>query len=120
MPDTINQLEFSVNAEWKKYAQENPWLAFLPEFAKDTNGQEFMKGRGRSVAYKIKHENEKGEQTYECAQCGGEILSAKVAHPIWDGPAPMSGSGQCHYESVPYCPKCEKEPSFNGIPIQQN
>lgn len=50
-------------------------------------------------------------------KCGEEIMGAKVAHPIWDGPFPRSGSGQCHYETVPYCPKCEMEPSFHGAPI---
>jgi hypothetical protein len=49
--------------------------------------------------------------------CGTEILSKRVAHPIWDGPFPCSGSGQCEYETVPYCPKCEEEPSSSGAPI---
>ena len=112
------QLEFSINEEWTQFARENPWASFISEFAKDSTGQEFMRGRGRSVAYKIKAENAKGEQTYECSQCGGEISGATVAHPIWDGPFPMSGSGKCHYETVPYCPKCEKQPDFHGNPIQ--
>ena len=50
-------------------------------------------------------------------KCGTEIMAAKVAHPIWDGPFPCSGSGQCHYETVPYCPECETAPNFNGAPI---
>lgn len=50
-------------------------------------------------------------------KCGETIMAAQVAHPIWDGPFPMSGSGQCHYETVPYCPKCETKPSFHGAPI---
>jgi len=37
---------------------------------------------------------------------------------IWDGPFPMSGSGRCHYESVPYCPKCEEKPNIHGSPIR--
>lgn len=49
--------------------------------------------------------------------CGTEIMSVRVAHPIWDGPFPCSGSGQCHYEITPYCPKCEEEPSSRGSPI---
>jgi len=49
-------------------------------------------------------------------KCGTEILGASVAHPIWDGPFPCSGSGRCHYETVPYCPKCEIQPSFHGFP----
>ena len=49
--------------------------------------------------------------------CGTEILGKEVAHPIWDGPFPLSGSGQCNYETVPYCPKCETEPNYHGAPI---
>ncbi|MBA7674319.1 hypothetical protein ES703_82529 [subsurface metagenome] len=50
-------------------------------------------------------------------KCGTEIKGASVAHPIWDGPFAMSGSGQVHTETVPYCPKCETEPGFHGAPI---
>lgn len=50
-------------------------------------------------------------------KCGTEIEGATVAHPIWDGPFPMSGSGRCHYETIPYCPKCETKPDFRGAPI---
>lgn len=49
--------------------------------------------------------------------CGAEIMTARRAHPIWDGPFPMSGRGRCHYEMVPYCPNCEEEPDFHGAPI---
>lgn len=49
--------------------------------------------------------------------CGTEIQGARVAHPIWDGPFKMSGSGQVHYETVPFCSNCETEPSFHGAPI---
>lgn len=55
--------------------------------------------------------------TYKCRDCGATIMAAQVAHPIWDGPFPMSGSGRCHYEEVPYCPKCEPEPNLHGSPI---
>lgn len=49
--------------------------------------------------------------------CGAEIVSQQVAHPIWDGPFPCSGSGRCNYEDVPYCPQCEEPPNYNGAPI---
>lgn len=118
MSNTIEQLDFKVNEEWAEFAKENPWASFIPEFAKDSSGQEFMRARGRSVSYKIVFEDDKRNQAYRCAKCNGEILSARVAHPIWDSPFPMSGSGRCHYENVPYCPTCEKEPNFHGSPIQ--
>jgi hypothetical protein len=49
--------------------------------------------------------------------CGTEIQGTQVAHPIWDGPFPLSGSGRCNYQTVPYCPKCETEPDYHGAPI---
>ncbi|HDZ54599.1 MAG TPA: hypothetical protein ENI19_01125 [Candidatus Nealsonbacteria bacterium] len=49
--------------------------------------------------------------------CGTEILGEKIAHPVWDGPTPLSGHGQCEYEMVPYCPKCENKPNPQGVPI---
>lgn len=55
---------------------------------------------------------------WNCAKCGGALLGVRVAHPIWDGPFPCSGSGQCKYEQAPYCPTCEKEPSQSGNPIE--
>ena len=53
-----------------------------------------------------------------CVKCGATIMAETVARPIWDGPFPCSGSGQCEYEDVPYCPNCEKKPSFYGRPIK--
>jgi len=116
---STEQLEFKVNGEWEKFAEENSWASFIPEFAVDSNGQKFMRGRGRSIAYKIVSEDAQGKQEYKCSQCDGEILGTEVAHPIWDGPFPCSGSGRCHYETVPYCPNCEEKPSFHGSPIER-
>lgn len=117
MPTTTEKLEFKVTAPWAKFEEQNSWAAFIPETAKDASGQTFMRAKGRSVVYKVKSEDEKGSASYECAQCGNEILSATVAHPIHDGPFPLSGSGECHYEAVPYCPRCEKKPDFHGTPV---
>jgi hypothetical protein len=57
-----------------------------------------------------------GEGSMTCYKCNSDIKAEEVAHPIWDGPFPMSGSGGCEYESVPYCPKCETKPNFHGAP----
>lgn len=117
-PNVTEQLDFKVNAAWKEFAGRNPWAAFIPEFAKDSSGQRYMRGRDRTIAYKIK--DMPGKQTPECAQCGGEVLAAKVAHPVHDGLFPLSGSGECRYETVPYCPRCEVKPAFHGAPIKEN
>lgn len=112
------ELEFSVNEEWAKARRENPWLAFVPEFATGSDGQNYVRGSGRKVVYRIDSEDEQGNQTYVCDSCNGEIMTATVAHSIHDGPFPNSGSGRCHYESVPYCPQCEEEPDLHGSPIR--
>ncbi|MBU0456844.1 MAG: hypothetical protein KKD75_01745 [Nanoarchaeota archaeon] len=101
-------------------AKKNQWLAFVPEYAKDSSGQEFMRPRGRSVVYRIVSEDAEGNETYTCNDCGSRIISATVAHPVWDGPSSFKGSGggSCQYEQVPYCSKCEKKPTGSGIPIR--
>lgn len=111
-------LEFAVNADWEKFLKENSWAAFVPASAKDEKGQEYVRNalRKDSQIYRIISEDNNGRQSYQCNKCGSDIMSATVAHPIHDGPFPLSGSGECHYEQVPYCPKCEKEPSFLVLP----
>lgn len=54
-----------------------------------------------------------------CDKCGTPLEVTRVAHPIHDGPFPLSGSGKCEYEMVPYCPKCETKPSFHGAAIKR-
>ena len=56
---------------------------------------------------------------YHCRDCQEVIMGATVAHSIHDGFFPLSGSGKCEYETVPYCPKCESKPNYHGSPIQR-
>ena len=107
----VGQLTFSVSEEWKKIKEKHPWISFLPEEARDSEGNEFMRKRSGNVLYI------KTEDGYKCINCNSEIMTVKVAHAIWDGPFPCSGSGSCAYENIPYCPKCEKEPNYHGSPI---
>jgi uncharacterized protein with PIN domain len=104
-------LEFSVSEQWQKFARESPWASFVLETAKDTEGVEYHRRRGSDKVYRI------SEEGFRCIDCNSEIKVVRVAHPIHDGPFPLSGSGRCHYEEVPYCPKCEEEPNFHGSPI---
>ena len=62
----------------------------------------------------MEKKDERGNVELKCNKCNSDIMSATVAHPIHDGPSPLSGSGRCHYEQVPYCPKCEEKPDYNG------
>ena len=113
---SIKNLEFKVNESWQKVADETSWKAFIPEFAEDSNGQKYMRRKGNSNIYKITSETE-GRFFAECGECKGEIVSATVAHSIHDGPFPLSGSGQCKYEQVPYCSNCEEKPNYHGSSI---
>jgi hypothetical protein len=55
--------------------------------------------------------------SWHCNTCGALIMGAQVAHPIHDGPFPLSGSGSCEYETIGYCPNCERKPGFHGAPV---
>jgi hypothetical protein len=109
---SAEKLEFRVNEEWQKLLKEYPWMSFVPEDAKDSKGNEYQRKRGSSVIYK------KTDNGYICINCGSEIETAEVIHPVWDGPFPCSGSGKTAKETVPYCPKCEEKPNPSGTPIQ--
>ena len=97
--------------EFKAVTDIPSWAAFKLEIA-HKSGLEYHRKAGSEIVYKKQGEN------FVCLDCGSEIMVESVAHPIWDGPFPMSGSGKCHYEKVPYCPKCEGKPNFHGQPIQ--
>jgi hypothetical protein len=73
------------------------------------------KKRNRDQIYMVKAAN---KNHWTCTKCATTVLAALVAHSIHDGPFPLSGSGQCSNETVPYCPTCEKEPDFHGSIIR--
>lgn len=105
-------LAFAVNKEWQQYQKEFPWLSFVAEEARDKEGHLFMRKKGGSAVY------QKVEDGYQCTTCGSEIQQVEVIHSIWDGPFPMSGSGETTKECIPYCPKCEQKPNVRGTPIR--
>ncbi len=74
-------------------------------------GAEFLRKMDSEIIYKL------NGKKYECLNCNSQVLLASVIHPIYGGSFPLSISGECHYEYVPYCPRCEKKPSSNGTPI---
>lgn len=51
--------------------------------------------------------------TEHCARCGNRLVLAVVAHPLHfkDSPA---GLGECRYENVAFCERCEPQPRFEG------
>ena len=111
-------LEFVIKEDWEKFMKESPWATFVPSVA-NQNRQIFMRNAliQNSPIYKAVNNDATGSKGWKCNDCGSDIMSATVAHPIHDGPFPLSGSGQCHYEDVPYCPKCEEKPNYNGSSI---
>lgn len=53
---------------------------------------------------------------WKCKDCGADIFGAQVAHPVWIRGF-SGGGGECRYETLPYCPNCEKKPNFHGAPV---
>ena len=110
-------LEFGANESWERIAREKPWRAFIQEEAIGTDGQQFMKARGRAQIYKLDPDCDERKQTYKCADCDSEIKGATVIHSVWEGPFEKSGFGRCIGEQVPYCPQCKEEPPYQGAPM---
>lgn len=109
-----NTIECCGNPLDFKYIPAIPEATYHKEVATCSEcGISYERKRGSDIVYRADDEKE----GYECTKCGSDVMGANVAHPIWDGLFPMSGSGQCTYEDVPYCPSCEKEPDFHGAPI---
>jgi len=97
-------LEFRAQEGWAD------WQSYRPEISECGSCKAyFEKKPEKDLAYK----RPKGED-YQCTKCGEGIKAVKRAHPIHDGPFPLSGYGQCEYEPIPYCPKCEEKPSESG------
>jgi hypothetical protein len=53
----------------------------------------------------------------ECLKCGTVALKIVVTHPITYALLPLSSRKEYHYETVSYCPVCEKKPDMNGTAI---
>jgi len=88
-----------------KLIQPKPWDDYkLYEATCKNCKTTYILKQGNSFAYK---KNADGE--WECARHKILVLAETVAHPVWDGPFPMSGSGKCEYEEIPYCPECEEK-----------
>jgi hypothetical protein len=97
----------NVPLEWADVSQ--PWADHKIERAECVVCDTIYECRGTgSVIYVME------ETGFACFDCHSPIRSARVAHPIHDGPFPLSGFGRCEYEIVPYCPRCETEPSSKG------
>jgi hypothetical protein len=88
---------------------------FMAEKAECDCGAVYFRKRGTDRIYKTL---DKGT-TFTCIYCNSIIQSVQVSHSIHDGPSPLSGHGEVVYEQVPYCPKCEKKPESNGLPIRR-
>jgi hypothetical protein len=68
---------------------------------------------------KVMYVKRKGEDNYSCGTCRGDIINAKVNHPVFysyidsnpdEPPVPDTYVS----ESVPYCQNCEPRPVYNG------
>ncbi|MDD2678685.1 MAG: hypothetical protein PHT91_00710 [Candidatus Nanoarchaeia archaeon] len=110
----LKKMEINVGELEFKLIEGIPlWAAFKPEVA-EKEGILYVRNKDSGVVYRHLNNGD-----LECVSCGSEILGARVAHPVHNGPFPLSGSGQCRYEDVPYCPKCEKKPNGHGSFIKR-
>lgn len=50
-------------------------------------------------------------------KCGTDVRARTVTQSIHDGPFPLSGYGRVATSQVPYCPTCETEPDWLGLPL---
>lgn len=118
-PLTIKEVDAVCCEEKLKFKRSERGLSYHPEDAICLKcGKEYERNPNSQLIYtEIKVDN---KSVWFCCQCGSVIMAERVAHPIWDGPFPMSGSGECYYEPVPYCPNCETKPSFHGTPVRPN
>ena len=44
-------------------------------------------------------------------------MVTEIIHSLWDKRFDCAGSGETTKNPVPYCPKHEKKPDWQGIPI---
>lgn len=97
---TLEDLQFTIPPEWNDVSKTDSWRAFVPEMAKDADGNKYMRNNraGRKIAYRVASEDPQGNQTYLCTGCDSEIQGANVSHTIWDGPGPCSGGGEVKNE----------------------
>lgn len=51
-----------------------------------------------------------------CKNCGSIIMSQTVARSMHLKDM-LGGFGQCQYDEIPYCPKCEVRPNYHGKPV---
>ena len=54
---------------------------------------------------------------YLCKTCNSEIFCVDVIFSIHDGPFALSVRGKTKHRKFRYCPKCEKKPKIQGLPI---
>ena len=108
MPTDLSTLTFSTTEEWRELEKIQPGL-FVLEFAIGPEGKHYLRVKGRDAVYV------QNKEFLQCAQCGSDILTAEIYHPIWNNG--VAGDGKCRIEEVPYCPKCEEKPNYSGMPI---
>ncbi|MEK6842339.1 MAG: hypothetical protein AABX84_00850 [Nanoarchaeota archaeon] len=101
-PDT-SKLKFEVHGSPK-------WFDFLIEIAKQGNDI-YLRKRDSNVVYRRVTDKE-----WNCTNCDEIIMVINRIHSVYDGPDDLSGRST-KLEQVPYCPKCEEEPSSYGSSI---
>ena len=92
------------------------WRNYKPNVAECTDcGAAYERPQGVDFAYRVTRNG-----YLVCTRDDAEILAIERTHPIHDGLFPLSGSGEVQYETIPYCPIHEQQPSPQGHPIDFN
>lgn len=110
-------LEFRLPTDQDIEKNGGHWLDYVPEEA--TCGvckTYFQRKQGSAFAYKrLSLRGNRGN--YLCTNCNTPVETKNVSHRILIG-KPYRIHPLSITELVPYCPKCEGEPSKEGKPIK--
>lgn len=80
-------------------------------------GSNYMRNSesGKTYIYK------RNSDGWNCVDCKSEISAVERIHSIHEFPEmPLAGFGKTVRVQVPYCPKCEKEPSSHGHSLRED
>jgi len=104
---SLKNLEFKILNGWEDFARDNPHARFIPEIAKDLDGDVYIRKRGTEVVYLLKEISEDGMMHLSCLGCGGYLAQSIIRNKIY------LDKSISPYEFVLYCPQCEQDPSKN-------
>jgi hypothetical protein len=101
MLSLLGRLAFSIPKEIRLTGIENSDRYYTPEVAKDRRGKIFLRRKGANAVYQIIG------RSMQCTSCGSSVEVGMAEHT----------EPYCWTEKVPYCPKCERDITFDEKPL---